>query len=84
MLKLSKYYSFHCGIYLNLYYLLSLYTLQVEHGCVVATIGGTKGILVVGGATGTDDMVEWLDWETKDKWVVLGKLNRGRGEYISM
>ena len=49
---------------------------------MVATIGGTKGILVVGGATGTDDMVEWLDWETKDKWVVLGKLNRGRGKYI--
>ena len=51
---------------------------------MVATIGGTRGILVVGGATGTDDMVEWLDWETKEKWVVLGKLNRGRGKYISM
>ena len=47
---------------------------------MVATVEGTRGILVVGGATG-DDVVEFLDWETKEKWVVLGQLNRGRGKY---
>ena len=55
--------------------------LKVEHGCAVATIAGTRGIVVVGGATG-DDVVEFLDWDTRDKWVQLGKLNRGRGKYI--
>ena len=30
---------------------------QVEHGCTIATIGGVRGILVAGGATG-DDVVE--------------------------
>ena len=47
----------------------------------MATIAGTRGIVVVGGATG-DDVVEFLDWDTRDKWVQLGKLNRGRGKYI--
>ena len=61
--------------------LLSLnYFHKVEHGCVVATVEGARGILVVGGATG-DDVVEFLDWETREKWVVLGQLNRGRGKY---
>ena len=52
---------------------------KVEHGCVIATIGSSKGVLVVGGATG-DDIAEFLDWDTRDKWVTIGKLNRGRGE----
>ena len=39
---------------------------QVEHGCSVASIGGARGVLVVGGATG-DDLVEFLDWETRDR-----------------
>ena len=39
---------------------------QVEHGCSVASIGGARGGLVVGGATG-DDLVEFLDWETRDR-----------------
>ena len=52
--------------------------LKVEHGCAVETIAGSRGILVVGGATG-DDVVEFLDWDTRNKWVVQGKLNRGRG-----
>jgi hypothetical protein len=51
----------------------------VEHGCSIATIGGARGILVVGGATG-DDLVEFLDWEDQMQWVTLGKLNRGRGQ----
>ena len=42
------------------------------------SIGGSRGVLVVGGATG-DDLVEFLDWETKTEWRVMGKLNRGRG-----
>ena len=48
---------------------------------MVTTIGASRGVLVVGGATATDDIVEFLDWETKEKWIVLGKLNRGRGEW---
>ena len=44
----------------------------------MATISGTRGVLVVGGATG-DDVVEFLDWEIKNTWRTLGKLNRGRG-----
>ena len=51
---------------------------KVEHGCSVATIHGSRGVLVVGGATG-DDLVEFLDWETKETWRMLGRLNRGRG-----
>ena len=35
-------------------------------------------MLVVGGATG-DDLVEFLDWETRETWRKLGRLNRGRG-----
>ena len=31
--------------------------MKVEHGCTVATISGSRGILVVGGATG-DDVVK--------------------------
>ncbi len=51
----------------------------MEHGCAVATIGGFRGVLVVGGATG-DDVAEFLNWEDKDSgWRTLGKLNRGRG-----
>ena len=56
----------------------SLSRAKVEHGCTVATISGTRGVLVVGGATG-DDVVEFLDWEIKKTWRTLGKLNRGRG-----
>ena len=44
----------------------------------MASIGGARGVLVVGGATG-DDLVEFLDWETQDQWRKLGRLNRGRG-----
>ena len=50
----------------------------MEHGCSVASIGGSRGVLVVGGATG-DDLVEFLDWETRESWRKLGRLNRGRG-----
>lgn len=53
--------------------------IEVEHGCEATTISGQKGILVVGGATG-DDLVEFLDWDTKSGWRTLGKLNRGRGK----
>ena len=56
---------------------------KVEHGCIVATIAGARGILVVGGATG-DDLVEFLDWEEQNEWKTLGKLNRGRGMYIKI
>ena len=35
-------------------------------------------MLVVGGATG-DDLVEFLDWESRESWRKLGRLNRGRG-----
>ena len=51
---------------------------QVEHGCTIATIGGVRGILVAGGATG-DDVVEFFDWEEQTEWKVIGKMNRGRG-----
>ena len=54
--------------------------LKVEHGCAVATIGASRGVVVVGGATG-DDVVEFLDWDTREKWVTKGKLNRGRGKW---
>ena len=47
----------------------------MEHGCSVATISGSRGVLVVGGATG-DDVVEFLDWEIRKTWRTLGKLNR--------
>ena len=57
---------------------LILEQFQVEHGCGVVSIGGARGVLVVGGATG-DDLVEFLDWETRQEWRTLGKLNRGRG-----
>ena len=50
----------------------------MEHGCSVATISGSRGVVVVGGATG-DDVVEFLDWDIKKTWRTLGKLNRGRG-----
>jgi hypothetical protein len=43
----------------------------VEHGCAVAVISGSRGVLVAGGATG-DDVVEFLDWEIKNTWRVLG------------
>lgn len=56
----------------------SLIPCQVEHGCSVVSIGGSRGVLVVGGATG-DDLVEFLDWEVKKEWRVLGRLNNGRG-----
>ncbi|XP_023322030.1 kelch-like protein 33 isoform X2 [Eurytemora carolleeae] len=62
----------------NWYSLPSLTRAKVEHGCSVAAISGSRGILVVGGATG-DDVVEFLDWDIKSAWKVLGKLNRGRG-----
>ena len=39
----------------------------------MASISGARGVLVVGGATG-DDVVEFLNWEVKTKWRVLGKL----------
>ncbi len=58
------------------------FPLEVEHGCAVVTIGGSRGVLVVGGATG-DDMAEFLDWDTRADsaagWRTLGRLNRGRG-----
>jgi hypothetical protein len=38
----------------------------------VAVISGSRGVLVVGGATG-DDVVEFLDWEIKNVWRVLGR-----------
>jgi hypothetical protein len=44
----------------------------------MATIGGARGILVVGGATG-EDLVEFMDWDDQTQWTTLGKLNRGRG-----
>ena len=44
---------------------------QVEHGCAVATISGSRGVVVVGGATG-DDVVEFLDWEIRKTWRTLG------------
>ncbi len=44
----------------------------------MASIAGSRGVLVVGGATG-DDLVEFLNWETRDSWRTLGRLNRGRG-----
>merc|ERR1719499_2119369 len=56
----------------------SLSRAKVEHGCSVATISGSRGVVVVGGATG-DDVVEFLDWEIRKTWRTLGKLNRGRG-----
>jgi hypothetical protein len=49
----------------------------------MATIGGARGILVVGGATG-EDLVEFMDWDDQTQWVTLGKLNRGRGKYINL
>ena len=55
--------------------------LQVEHGCAATTIGGVRGVIVVGGATG-DDVVEFLDINAREEWRVLGKLNRGRGGRI--
>jgi len=51
---------------------------KVEHGCSIATIGESRGILVAGGATG-DDVVEFFDWEEQTEWKTLGKMNRGRG-----
>jgi len=51
---------------------------KVEHGCTIATIGGVRGILVAGGATG-DDVVEFFDWEEQTEWKTIGKMNRGRG-----
>ncbi len=54
--------------------------MKVEHGCSVATVAGSRGVLVVGGATG-DDLVEFLDWEDPQEWRVLGKINRGRGDF---
>jgi len=56
----------------------SLSRAKVEHGCAVATISGARGVVVVGGATG-DDVVEFLDWDIRNTWRTLGKLNRGRG-----
>ena len=50
----------------------------MEHGCTIATIGGVRGILVAGGATG-DDVVEFFDWEEQTEWKTIGKMNRGRG-----
>ena len=35
------------------------YLIKVEHGCAVATVGGSRGVLVVGGATGMD--IQYLD-----------------------
>ena len=35
------------------------YLIKVEHGCAVATVGGSRGVLVVGGATGIDK--EYVD-----------------------
>ena len=57
--------------------LCSVLRYKVEHGCTIATIGGARGILVVGGATG-EDLVEFMDWEDQTQWTVLGKMNRGR------
>ena len=51
---------------------------KVEHGCTVATIAGARGIVVAGGASGSD-LVEFFDWDTKKGWETIGKLNRGRG-----
>jgi len=55
---------------------------KVEHGCTVATMSGARGIVVVGGASGSE-VVEFFDWENRSlkdaKWVVKGRLNRGRG-----
>ena len=48
----------------NWTFLPSLSRAKVEHGCSVATISGSRGVLVVGGATG-DDVVEFLDWDIK-------------------
>ena len=48
----------------NWTFLPSLSRAKVEHGCSVATISGSRGVLVVGGATG-DDAVEFLDWDIK-------------------
>ena len=55
-----------------------IFLYQVEHGCTIATIGGVRGILVAGGATG-DDVVEFFDWEEQTEWKTIGKMNRGRG-----
>ena len=52
---------------------------KVEHGCTVATIAEARGVVVVGGATG-NDVVEFLDWDSKKEWVTISKLNRGRGK----
>jgi hypothetical protein len=57
-----------------------IFLYQVEHGCTIATIGGVRGILVAGGATG-DDVVEFFDWEEQTEWKTIGKMNRGRGTY---
>ena len=54
---------------------------KVEHGCTVATVAESRGILVIGGATG-DDVVEFLDWENPKEWKTLGKINRGRGKIM--
>ena len=51
--------------------ILNIFIQKVEHGCAVATVGGSRGVVVVGGATG-DDVVEFLDWEIKQQWKVLG------------
>ena len=56
---------------------------KVEHGCTVATIAGARGIVVVGGATG-NDVVEFLDWDAKKEWEIIGKLNRGRGNILKV
>ena len=47
----------------------------MEHGCSVATISGSRGVVVVGGATG-DDVVEFLDWEIRKTWRTLGKFRK--------
>ena len=55
----------------------------MEHGCSVATISGSRGVLVVGGATG-DDVVEFLDWEIRKTWRTLGKLNRSVDQPLAL
>jgi len=50
---------------------------RAGHGCDLTHMGGHLGIVVAGGSN-SGDSVEFLDWDTKNKWTKMHRLHRQR------